>query len=142
MTGLLSTPARRAAGLMVGLLVLALLAAVSVSYGALATSWRTVIEAYTQFNGSNEHLVITEVRVPRTAIALAVGASLGMAGALLQMLTRNPLADPEVFGLNAARPWPSWWPSASFRSARLPRLRRWPLWGRRAPGSGCSCLAR
>lgn len=101
MTGLLSTPVRRAAGLLVGLLVIALLAAVSVAYGALSTSWRTVIEAYTQFNGSNEHLVITEVRVPRTVIALAVGASLGMAGALLQMLTRNPLADPEVFGLNA-----------------------------------------
>ncbi len=65
------------------------------------TSWQTAIEAYTDFDGTNEHIVIREVRVPRALIATAVGSSLGIAGALLQALTRNPLGDVGIFGLNA-----------------------------------------
>jgi iron complex transport system permease protein len=73
----------------------------SVVYGYTETSWRTVWEAYTQFNGSNEHLVIRSVRLPRALIGAAVGASLGMAGAIMQAMTKNPLASPGIFGVNA-----------------------------------------
>lgn len=45
--------------------------------------------------------VVTELRLPRALTALAVGAALGMAGALLQGLTRNPLAAPELVGVSA-----------------------------------------
>ncbi|MFC8661526.1 FecCD family ABC transporter permease, partial [Streptomyces sp. NPDC057199] len=45
--------------------------------------------------------VVWTVRVPRTALALAAGAALGLAGALMQALTRNPLADPGVLGVSA-----------------------------------------
>ena len=44
---------------------------------------------------------IAEARFPRTLLALAVGAALGLAGALMQGLTRNPLADPGILGVNA-----------------------------------------
>jgi iron complex transport system permease protein len=44
-------------------------------------------------------LVITTARVPRTVIAIAAGIGLGLAGALIQAVTRNPLADPGVLGV-------------------------------------------
>lgn len=51
--------------------------------------------------GTNEHIIIQSVRLPRALIAAAVGASLAIAGVLLQSLTKNPLAAPEIFGINA-----------------------------------------
>jgi iron complex transport system permease protein len=45
--------------------------------------------------------VVRELRVPRTILGIAVGAALGLAGALMQALTRNPLADPGILGVNA-----------------------------------------
>ena len=44
---------------------------------------------------------VVEARIERTFLGLAVGASLGLAGALMQGLTRNPLADPGILGVNA-----------------------------------------
>jgi iron complex transport system permease protein len=46
-------------------------------------------------------VIVTELRVPRTEIGLLVGAALGAAGALMQGVTRNPLADPGILGINA-----------------------------------------
>jgi iron complex transport system permease protein len=52
--------------------------------------------------GSDEaDFVVWDQRVPRTVAALAVGAALGVAGALMQAFTRNPLADPGILGVNA-----------------------------------------
>ncbi|MDP9702394.1 iron complex transport system permease protein [Paenibacillus intestini] len=48
-----------------------------------------------------EHVVLLTERLPRTIIAAVVGASLAVAGGLMQALTRNPLASPSVFGINA-----------------------------------------
>lgn len=45
--------------------------------------------------------VIREQRIPRTLLAAVVGAALGVAGAVMQGLTRNPLADPGILGVNA-----------------------------------------
>lgn len=47
------------------------------------------------------HRIVWEQRLPRTVLALAVGAALGMAGAVMQTLTRNPLADPGILGINS-----------------------------------------
>lgn len=60
----------------------------------------TVIEAFTSFDGSREHLIIRSVRVPRALMAMMVGASLGMAGSIMQAISRNPLAGPEMLGSN------------------------------------------
>ena len=49
----------------------------------------------------DRHLVVRELRLPRTLVALLAGAALGVAGALMQALTRNPLAEPGLLGINA-----------------------------------------
>ncbi len=45
--------------------------------------------------------IVWDMRIPRTLVGLAVGAAYGVAGALMQALTRNPLADPGILGVNA-----------------------------------------
>ncbi|MGB3337463.1 MAG: iron chelate uptake ABC transporter family permease subunit [Devosia sp.] len=47
------------------------------------------------------HMVVVEWRLPRTALALILGAALGMSGAIFQSLTRNPLGSPDIIGFNA-----------------------------------------
>ena len=82
-------------------LVMLLLMCASVIFGYTDTSWRTAIDSFTHYNGSNEHIIIQTVRLPRALIASAVGASLAIAGVLMQTLTKNPLASPGIFGINA-----------------------------------------
>jgi iron complex transport system permease protein len=61
-----------------------------------------VLDALVHANPDNgQHLIITESRLPRTIVGLLAGASLGLAGAVLQAVTRNPLADPGILGVNA-----------------------------------------
>ncbi|MET8778931.1 iron chelate uptake ABC transporter family permease subunit [Nocardia sp. NPDC004654] len=52
-------------------------------------------------DGSPDDMVVTEYRVPRTLLGLLAGIALGVAGCLMQGLTRNPLADPGLLGINA-----------------------------------------
>ncbi|GAA1322649.1 iron chelate uptake ABC transporter family permease subunit [Leucobacter albus] len=52
-------------------------------------------------DGSEEAYIVTEMRAPRALLALLVGAALGVAGALIQALTRNPLADTGILGVGA-----------------------------------------
>ena len=47
------------------------------------------------------HVVVTELRVPRTEVGLLAGGALGAAGALMQGVTRNPLAEPGILGISA-----------------------------------------
>lgn len=98
---LLKTTPSKVCGLIVGAILFLLFLCLSIVYGYAETTWKMAIEAYTTFDGSNEHLIIQTVRMPRALIAGAVGASLGIAGALMQALTKNPLADPKIFGINA-----------------------------------------
>ncbi|WP_246090717.1 FecCD family ABC transporter permease [Nonomuraea deserti] len=93
-------PAILATGLVVAVGVLALTAMASVALGARGVSFGTVIDAFLAPDGSNDHTVIRELRVPRTLLGIGVGATLGLAGALMQSLTRNPLADPGLLGIN------------------------------------------
>lgn len=73
----------------------------SIIYGYVDTNVKTAIDAFTNYNGSNEHIIIKTVRLPRALIAAAVGASLAVSGAILQVLTKNPLASPSLLGINA-----------------------------------------
>jgi len=73
----------------------------SVLFGIQTISLHTLWDAYMHFDGSYDHLVVTNTRVPRAIIAACVGGSLAIAGALMQALTKNPLASPSVFGINA-----------------------------------------
>ncbi|MCJ8008179.1 FecCD family ABC transporter permease [Lederbergia wuyishanensis] len=98
---LLKSTTTKWAGLIVAMVIMLLVMCASVIYGYTETNWRTAIEAFRNYNGSNEHIIIQTVRLPRTFIAAAVGASLAIAGALMQTLTKNPLASPGLFGINA-----------------------------------------
>lgn len=89
------------AGLLLGLAAGLLVALVSVGVGArqvpLDQAW-AALTAYVP--GDIAHEAVRS-RVPRTVLGLLVGASLGLAGALMQGLTRNPIADPGILGVNA-----------------------------------------
>ena len=81
---------------------LVLLASVaSLAFGARPLSWATLVEAWTDFEPADDDHAVIASRVPRTVIGLLVGAALGLAGAAMQGVARNPLADPGLLGLNA-----------------------------------------
>jgi iron complex transport system permease protein len=91
--------ARRRSGVMAALVVLVvLLALVSLGVGPVRLSPPSVIEAL--FGGGSDvaQVIVREIRLPRTILGFAIGAILGLAGAALQGLLRNPLAAPSLFG--------------------------------------------
>lgn len=83
-----------------GLLVTAVVLGLVV--GARGVMPRTAFDALIAFDPTHpDHLVVREARLPRTLGALMAGALLGLAGTILQGLTRNPLADPGILGINS-----------------------------------------
>ncbi|MCS7464439.1 iron ABC transporter permease [Paenibacillus doosanensis] len=101
MRALFHSQQAKIAGLIFFVLICLASAAASIMFGVNNYSWNTVVEAYTAFNGSNDHLIIQTTRIPRALIAVTVGASLAVAGAYMQALTKNPLASPSLFGVNS-----------------------------------------
>lgn len=92
----------KAAGLPALVALTALLFALHIAVGAKALPLATVAQAIVQRDSAIfDHMIVWDLRLPRALIALAVGASLAVAGALMQGVTRNPLADPGLLGLMA-----------------------------------------
>jgi iron complex transport system permease protein len=91
----------RLAGLPLCVVVLAAVALASIAVGAKAIPLGDVVAGLFGDDGSESAAIVREVRVPRTLVGLAVGVALGLAGALMQALTRNPLADPGILGVEA-----------------------------------------
>jgi iron complex transport system permease protein len=102
-----ATPARplaaaRRRALWVSLLLLAGLAALSVLAGYQIYGPAEVLAALMEHDPDEaSHIVLREIRLPRVIGACLAGMALGASGALLQILTRNPLADPGLLGVNA-----------------------------------------
>ncbi|MFG3248990.1 FecCD family ABC transporter permease [Streptomyces sp. NPDC048187] len=90
----------RAAGLPVAVAVLVLVAMASIAIGAKDLSLGEVWHGLFHDSGTYGDVVVGE-RLSRTVLGLLAGAALGLAGAVLQALTRNPLADPGLLGINA-----------------------------------------
>ncbi|MDQ0165143.1 iron complex transport system permease protein [Bacillus horti] len=88
-------------GMLGALIVVALLFLASLAYGYTDTNIGTVIQAYMSYDGSSEQTVIRTLRMPRAILALLVGSCLAISGALMQALTRNPMASPGILGINA-----------------------------------------
>ncbi|MEK4628854.1 iron ABC transporter permease [Solibacillus sp. FSL R7-0682] len=72
-----------------------------VSFGAADTSLSNVWHAIWSDNSSEHASILREIRFPRVIAAVIVGAALAVAGAIMQGMTRNPLADPGLLGLTA-----------------------------------------
>lgn len=88
--------------LLLAIVLLALMIVVSLMIGARGVAPGVVIEAFLRPDAdSADHVVILTQRVPRTIIGILAGAALALAGTLMQGLTRNPLADPGLLGINA-----------------------------------------
>lgn len=87
--------------LLVAVAVLVLLLGASIAIGAKAIPLDHVVPALLNPGRSDDDLVITGLRVPRTLLGVLAGAALGVAGGIIQAFTRNPLADPGILGVNA-----------------------------------------
>lgn len=90
----------RAAGLLASLALLVLVALASIAIGAKALPLDQVWHGLFHGTGTYSDVVVDD-RISRTVLGLLVGAALGLSGAVLQALTRNPLADPGLLGINA-----------------------------------------
>lgn len=94
-------PRRRAIGLVVALVALLALLVLSVMIGSTAIPPSVVWNALFHPAADIDQFAIRDYRLPRTVAGLVVGVALGLSGALIQALTRNPLADPGILGLHA-----------------------------------------
>ncbi|KPI22908.1 ABC-type transporter, integral membrane subunit [Actinobacteria bacterium OK074] len=92
--------AARVVGLFVALGVLGIVAVASIAIGAKALPVDQVWHGLFHDTGTYADAVVGE-RLSRTVLGLLAGAALGLSGAVLQALTRNPLADPGLLGINA-----------------------------------------
>lgn len=89
--------------LIAALSALTLIAAVaSLLFGAVDLSVARLVDAAMSNNDKVASIILFDLRLPRTILALAVGAMLGLAGAALQGYLRNPLAEPSVLGTSNA----------------------------------------
>ncbi|MBV6757475.1 FecCD family ABC transporter permease [Rhodococcus opacus] len=92
---------RRLIGLGVLVILLGLVLLASVAVGARPLSFAEIFHALFDPDGSQTDIIVRTLRGPRTVLGLVVGMALGVAGALIQGHTRNPLADAGLLGLNA-----------------------------------------
>ncbi|MFE9775525.1 FecCD family ABC transporter permease [Streptomyces sp. NPDC005931] len=95
-----SRHAVRVLGLLVSVVILLLVALASIAVGAKELTLEQVWHGLFEDSGNYGDVVVAD-RLSRTVLGLLVGAALGLAGGVLQALTRNPLADPGLLGINA-----------------------------------------
>lgn len=109
-------------GLLVCLVALAMALLWSITLGAAEITPQVVYEALLHYDAENyDHLIIQTVRLPRVLAGAVVGAALAVAGAIMQGLTRNPLADAGLLGINGG--------AAFAVVAGVTLLGALPLWG-------------
>jgi iron complex transport system permease protein len=91
----------RTAGIAIAAAALVVVMLLSLAIGAKSIPLGTVIDSLLHPTDTQDSVIVTDLRLPRTILGILVGAALGLAGALMQGLTRNPLADPGLLGVNA-----------------------------------------
>ncbi|MGW6566796.1 FecCD family ABC transporter permease [Streptomyces sp. NPDC054975] len=94
------TVALRGLGLVLTLGALLLVSLVSVWVGTRGIAFTSIWHLLWEPDGSEASIIVHDYRIPRTVLGLLVGMALGLSGALMQALTRNPLADPGLLGVN------------------------------------------
>src|SRR5688500_656722 len=89
-------------GLILLLALLLLVCIASITMGSRSITVLTIWDAFVAYDpASAAQTVVREMRVPRTLLGLTAGAALGLSGAILQGVTRNPLAEPGIMGINS-----------------------------------------
>lgn len=96
-----ATNLRRGGWLIACLAALAAVCVLSIVIGTRNITPHTIWDAFFAFTNTDDQTIVRQLRVPRTALGLLAGASLGISGALIQAVTRNPLADTQILGVNA-----------------------------------------
>ncbi|PLT33214.1 iron ABC transporter permease [Bacillus sp. V5-8f] len=87
--------------MLAGIIFLAAAFVISLSYGSTNIEIKTVWQAIFNFHPElKEHQVVHEIRLPRAITAAIIGAFLALSGAIMQALTRNPLAEPAIIGVS------------------------------------------
>lgn len=81
-------------------LSIALCILASLAFGARYVTFHEVMNALFHGDNTSFHALIVRERIPRTIFSIMAGASLGVSGALMQAITRNPIADPSILGVN------------------------------------------
>lgn len=99
---MLSSRIAKCVGLLIGTIALLGAFLMSVMSGTTDIAWRSLWAALYHYDPGNvPHIILLTERLPRAVIATLVGASLAISGALMQTITRNPLASPSILGINA-----------------------------------------
>ena len=92
-------PVRAIAVCVIGLALLVLVSAVSIGTGDFPISVPDVLRVLLGGGDSGQQFIVRELRLPRVAVGVLVGAALALSGALTQTFARNPLASPDVLGV-------------------------------------------
>lgn len=100
-TGVAASNAQRFAWLALAVAVLVLIILSSIATGSKDIPLATVVDSLLHPTDSDDRAIIMALRLPRTVLGVIVGIALGLSGSLIQALTRNPLADPGILGVNA-----------------------------------------
>lgn len=80
---------------------LAAVCVLSIALGTRNIGLGTVWEAFRHYTNTDDQSIVRDLRVPRTVLGLLAGIAFGLSGAVIQAVTRNPLADTQVLGINA-----------------------------------------
>lgn len=83
-----------------GIILLILTLFISITYGVKSVGLSDVIKAFTDNNSTDYNVNIVQARIPRSIFGLIAGAALSISGVLMQSITRNPIADPSILGVN------------------------------------------
>lgn len=70
---------------------------IGTEFVALGTVWR----ALTDYSDTGNEWIVVDLRIPRTVLGIVVGVALGVSGALIQSVFRNPLGDSQILGINS-----------------------------------------
>lgn len=84
----------------IGISILILTLFISITYGVKSVGLSDVIDAFIDSNSTDYNVNIVQARIPRSVFGLIAGAALSISGLLMQSITKNPIADPSVLGVN------------------------------------------
>ena len=85
----------------VGILAVAMLLLIDILIGMSDIGIKEIIDSIISYSGSKQDLIIRTVRLPRVLLCILIGASMAISGLIMQNLTRNPLASPQILGINS-----------------------------------------